>query len=194
MNGKGTDTFKTAIQNYLEYRAATDELFAPLFANPNKSIDKCCKYIICEVHKSGMNGFDDDEIFGMAVHYYDENEIEVGNPPQCRIISNVHTDLTSSTMEVQTFIICVSTARHSVKRPLRSKLRTLPSMKVSTLIGCKVCLRRLRDYASTSEHRADFSARYFLSVSMGRRTKKVAKKPKPNILQMYKKIRKRTCG
>ena len=27
-------------------------------------------------------------------HYYDENEIEVGNPPQCRIISNVHTDLT----------------------------------------------------------------------------------------------------
>ena len=41
-----------------------------------------------------MNGFDDDEIFGMAVHYYDENEIEVGNPPQCRIISNVHTDLT----------------------------------------------------------------------------------------------------
>ena len=94
MNGKGTDTFKTAIQNYLEYRAATDELFAPLFANPNKSIDECCKYIIYEVHKSGMNGFDDDEIFGMAVHYYDENEIEVGNPPQCRIISNVHTDLT----------------------------------------------------------------------------------------------------
>ena len=94
MNGKGTDTFKTAIQNYLEYRAATDELFVPLFAKPNKSIDECCKYIICEVHKSGMNGFDDDEIFGMAVHYYDENEIEVGNPPQCRIISNVHTDLT----------------------------------------------------------------------------------------------------
>ena len=119
MNGKGTDTFKTAIQNYLEYRAATDELFAPLFANPNKSIDECCKYIICEVHKSGMNGFDDDEIFGMAVHYYDENEIEVGNPPQCRIISNVHTDLTSSMMEVQTSIICVSIARHSAKRPLR---------------------------------------------------------------------------
>lgn len=94
MNGKGTDTFKTAIQNYLEYRAATDELFAPLFANSNKSIEECCKYIICEVHKSGMNGFDDDEIFSMAVHYYDENEIEVGEPPQCRIISNVHTDLT----------------------------------------------------------------------------------------------------
>ena len=94
MNGKGTDTFKVVIQNYLEYRASTDELFAPRFANPLKSIDECCKYIIGEVYKSGMNGFDDDEIFSMAVHYYDENEIEVGNPPQCRIISNVHTDLT----------------------------------------------------------------------------------------------------
>ena len=51
-------------------------------------------------------------------------------------------------------------------------------MKVSTLIGCKVYLRRLRDYAPTFEHRADFSARYFLSVSRGRRIKKVAKKPK----------------
>ena len=70
MNGKGTDTFKAVIQNYLEYRASTDELFAPRFANPLKSIDECCKYIIGEVYKSGMNGFDDDEIFSMAVHYY----------------------------------------------------------------------------------------------------------------------------
>lgn len=94
MNGKGTDTFKVVIQNYLEYRASTGELFAPRFANPLKSIDECCKYIIGEVYRSGMNGFDDDEIFSMAVYYYDENEIEVGKPLQCRIISNVHTDLT----------------------------------------------------------------------------------------------------
>lgn len=59
-------------------------------------------------------------------------------------------------------------------------------MKVYTLIGCKVYLRRLRDYAPTSEHRADFSARYFLSVSKGRRTKKVAKKPKPFICDRLK--------
>lgn len=43
----------------------------------------------------------DNNLIGIIVliktcdkHYYDENEIEVGNPPQCRIISNVHTDLT----------------------------------------------------------------------------------------------------
>ena len=42
------------------------------------------------------------------------------------------------------------------KRPLMSRLRTLPSMKVSILICSKVYLQRLRDYAPTSEHRADF--------------------------------------
>ena len=36
------------------------------------------------------------------------------------------------------------------KKTFEVKVRILPSMKVSTLIGCKVYLRRLRDYAPTS--------------------------------------------
>ena len=94
MNGKGTDIFKTAIQKYLEYRAATDELFAPRYANPLKNIDDCCTYIINQVQKSRMNGFEDDEIYSMAVHYYDENEIEVGKPIECKVIVNTHIELT----------------------------------------------------------------------------------------------------
>ena len=91
---KGTDHFKRTIQMYLEQRAAEDELFAKNYRNPAKNIDDCVTYILNYVQKSGCNGFSDGEIYGQAVHYYDENEIEVGNPPQCRIISNVHTDLT----------------------------------------------------------------------------------------------------
>ena len=74
---KGTELFKAAIQNYLEYRAMTDDLFAPRYANPAKNIDDCITYILNEVQKSGMNGFDDDEIYSMAMHYYDEDDIEV---------------------------------------------------------------------------------------------------------------------
>ena len=37
------------------------------------------------MQKSGCNGFTDGEIYGQAVHYYDENEIEVGKPIQCQI-------------------------------------------------------------------------------------------------------------
>lgn len=77
---KSTAYFTRTILTYLEQRAETDYLFAESFANPDKNIDDCCTYILNEVQKSGCNGFHDDEIFGMAVHYYDEADIEIGKP------------------------------------------------------------------------------------------------------------------
>ena len=62
--------FQTAIQSYLEQRAEYDELFARSYRNPLKNIEDCITYILNYVQKSGCNGFDDDEIFGQAVHYY----------------------------------------------------------------------------------------------------------------------------
>lgn len=91
---KGTELFKAAIQNYLEYRAMTDDLFAPRYANPAKNIDDCITYILNEVQKSGMNGFDDDEIYSMAMHYYDEDDIEIGKPISCNVMVNHHVELT----------------------------------------------------------------------------------------------------
>ena len=75
---KGTDHFKRTIQMHLEQRAAEDALFAKNYRNPAKNIDDCVTYILNYVQRSGCNGFTDGEIFGQAVHYYDENEIEVG--------------------------------------------------------------------------------------------------------------------
>ncbi len=69
---KATTHFKNTIQNYLEQRAQTDALFEWTYTTKEyKNIDDCCTYILNEVQKSGCNGFADDEIFGMAVHYYD---------------------------------------------------------------------------------------------------------------------------
>ena len=82
---KGTDHFKRTIQMYLEQRAAEDALFAKNYRNPAKNMDDCVTYILNYVQKSGCNGFSDGEIYGQAVHYYDENEIEVGNPLQCHV-------------------------------------------------------------------------------------------------------------
>ncbi|MDA6859547.1 Cas9 inhibitor AcrIIA9 family protein, partial [Escherichia coli] len=45
------------------------------YRNPAKNIDDCVTYILNYVQKSGCNGFSDGEIYGQAVHYYDENEI-----------------------------------------------------------------------------------------------------------------------
>lgn len=84
--------FKTVIKAYLDDRASNDELFAATYAKPNKSIDECCNYILREVQKSGQNGFADEEIFGMAVHYYDEDDIKDVKPVNARVVVNHHVD------------------------------------------------------------------------------------------------------
>ena len=91
---KGTEHFTRTIAEYLNQRAATDPLFAPNLAKPNKNIEECVTYILNEVQKSGCNGFDDDEIYSIAVHYYDEDNIEIGKPINCQVAVNHVVELT----------------------------------------------------------------------------------------------------
>ena len=79
----------------MEQRAAEDTLFAKNYRNPAKNIDDCVTYILNYVQKSGCNGFTDGEIYGQAVHYYDENEIEVGKPVNCQVVVNHVVELTA---------------------------------------------------------------------------------------------------
>lgn len=96
---KGTDIFKRTIHTYLVQRAASDELFAEKYANPQKSIDDCVTYILNTVQKSGCNGFADDEIYSMAVHYYDEDNIEIGKPMNPHVVVNHVVELTEEEKE-----------------------------------------------------------------------------------------------
>ena len=78
-----TDPFQKSIQTYLEQRAKEDELFAVSFAKPNKSLKECCNYIMGEARKRGNAvAISDAEVYGMAVHYYDEDDIKVKNLPK----------------------------------------------------------------------------------------------------------------
>ena len=78
----------------MDKRASGDELFAPKYANEKKNIDDCITYILNTVQKSGCNGFHDDEIYGMAVHYYYEESIYVGKEIQARVAANHVIELT----------------------------------------------------------------------------------------------------
>ena len=70
------DSFKQAIKAYLDKRAEEDSLFAPKYANEKKSIDECCSYIMGEARKRGNAiAISDEEVYGMAAHYYDEDDI-----------------------------------------------------------------------------------------------------------------------
>lgn len=76
------NNFELAIKAHLDQRAATDALFAQAYAKPKKSIEECCRFIYGEVSKKDRGGanclaLSDDEVFGLAVHYYDEDDIKV---------------------------------------------------------------------------------------------------------------------
>ena len=98
-DNRGTRAFNDTIKAYLEERAENDVLFAVKLANPSKSVEDCVTYILNQVKKSGCNGFSDNEIFGMAVHYWEESEIEVGNPINCQVIVNHTVELTEEEKE-----------------------------------------------------------------------------------------------
>lgn len=95
---KGTETFLKVIKDYLDKRAQEDESFANYYSNSSKSIEKCCDFIINEVKKSGRLGFCDDEIFGMAIHYYNEEDIKDEKAPTCSVVVNL-SDQTKEALE-----------------------------------------------------------------------------------------------
>ena len=91
---KSTEHFKRTIQAYLQQRASEDRLFAESYRKEGKNIDDCITYILNEVQRSGCNGFTDGEIYSMAVHYDDEDDVEVGNPVSCQVSVNHIVELT----------------------------------------------------------------------------------------------------
>ena len=82
--------FKIVIKKYMDQRAANDELFAVTYVKPGKSIDECCRYILGEANKRGNAVFmSDEEVYGLAVHYYDEDDIKVEKvSSRCRVSSS----------------------------------------------------------------------------------------------------------
>ena len=88
--------FKQTIKAYLDKRAAEDTLFAKTYAKANKNLDECCNYILQQVKKSGCCGFADEEIYNMAIHYYDEDEIKDVKPVSAQVVVNHVVELTEA--------------------------------------------------------------------------------------------------
>lgn len=77
--------FETAIKTFLDNLAKEDEMFSRNYAKPNKSISECCKYIFQQVEKNRKNNercvaCTDEEVYGLAIHYYDEDDIVIDGP------------------------------------------------------------------------------------------------------------------
>jgi hypothetical protein len=72
---KSSEIFKNILENYLSQTAQSDTAFAVSYAKLSKNIEDCLKYIGCEVKKTGFCAFADQEIFDMALRYYNDDSI-----------------------------------------------------------------------------------------------------------------------
>ena len=109
----------------------TDPLFAPNLMKPNKNIEECITYILSEVQKSGCNGFEDDEIYSMAVHYYDEDDLEVGNAIPCKVVVN-HTIVLTDEEKAEARQQAFAQYQAEELRKLQDRKRSKPKNEAST--------------------------------------------------------------
>ncbi len=84
---QATDAVKKVVNDHLQGLAANDALFAETLKKPAKNINDCATYIMNEVKKTGKNWFADEEIFAMAVHYYDEDDINIGSAVSGKVVA-----------------------------------------------------------------------------------------------------------
>lgn len=77
---KSAQTSIQIIKDHLDERAKADPQFAASYAKKDKSIDACFAFIIKEARKRASSNvccMTDDEVFGLAIHYYDEDDINL---------------------------------------------------------------------------------------------------------------------
>ena len=93
--------FEKTIKAYLDGVAEKDEAFrakyeAKLKAD-DKSITNCCNYICGWARDQKREGYTDEEIYGQALHYYDEADVKVtGSQGACKVVMNHTVELTKA--------------------------------------------------------------------------------------------------
>ena len=74
--------FKQIIKKHLDKMAQQDFAFAERYKDEKKSLDDCIKYIFSQAEKKKSGNcaaIEDSVVYGWAVHYYQEDNIKVGN-------------------------------------------------------------------------------------------------------------------
>ena len=85
---KSSENFIEAIRQYLDSRAESDSLFAIRYADPSKSVEECCQFILNEVKRQGVTVMTNDEVYSLVLHNFDGDvsEKEIGSPINCKVV------------------------------------------------------------------------------------------------------------
>lgn len=89
------NTFEKIIKDYIESACKTDAVLAGKYEKSGKDIEGCCKYIKSQARKQAQNGcavIADAEVFGWAVHYFDEEMTAPKDNVECKVGTTVNPD------------------------------------------------------------------------------------------------------
>ena len=86
--------FFDSMESFIRQKMDANDLFAKKVSNPKKNIEDCITYVINTIEKSRYKGLCDNDVYSLAVHYYEEDDIEVGKPINCRVVVNHQVELT----------------------------------------------------------------------------------------------------
>ncbi len=132
-SAKSLDSFSLTIQKFLDTRAAADPVFAERLKAPSKTLKGCVAYIIETVRKTGRIGFTDDEIYGMAAHYYDETDLpEAKAPGTVKVVVNHVVEPTEADKEAARKAAQQQLIEEERKRLLQRKPAAKPAQPVVT--------------------------------------------------------------
>ena len=106
---KEPETIEGWLRGRLDEMANTDPVFAEKLDAPNKSVEECLKYIQGEVYHKYIQGKQHgssavgmpsrEEVFGWAVHYYDEEKVEIRKLPAGTAVSAEAPKLSKAELE-----------------------------------------------------------------------------------------------
>lgn len=86
---KVTNKFTETIKEYLDKYANENFSFNECYQKTTKSIDSACNYILKIVQDSKISGYADQEIFDMAIKYYeDDSIINDDKDISCEVVHN----------------------------------------------------------------------------------------------------------
>jgi len=147
---KATEPFYNSIKGYLDQFCIDNPEFEEKYENKKKNIKDCITYILNQVKNSGSNGFHDREIYGMALHYYDEEKIDVGKAVEMKVKVNHFVELTPKEIENEKV-----KARNAVFESERARMKKKPSKletaKKKSLADAKTAREAVKEKKSFKE-------------------------------------------
>ncbi len=117
------DAFNKAIEVHLKEVCEQDENFKQKFEKAvaeGKTVETCCNFIISEVRKAGKTAMTDAEVYGIAVHYYDETAIAAAtNKENCTVVAPAAEEQATGTDDEEKKWNCKVPVNDEMKEALR---------------------------------------------------------------------------